>query len=169
MIHISYYQSPLGRITLASNNNVLIGLWFDKQKYYMKTITEEWIVTEDEMLIKTKKWLDDYFLGKNPSADNLKWNLIGTNFQVMVWMLLINIPYGKVITYKDLANRIAKKLNVSCMSAQAIGSAVSKNPIAIIIPCHRVVGQKNNLVGYAGGLIKKEKLLEMESTTIDNI
>ena len=93
----------------------------------------------------------------------------GSEFQLEVWEILKNIPYGKTITYKDIANKIAKKRGILKMSSQAIGGAVSRNPILIIIPCHRVIGSNGLLTGYAGGIKRKEKLLELEGAFIKNL
>ncbi len=88
--------------------------------------------------------------------------LDGTEFQETVWNILLSIPYGEIITYGQIADKIVKERGLERMSAQAVGGAVSHNPIALIIPCHRVVGKNNNLTGYAGGLEKKIELLKLE-------
>ena len=163
MIYISHYPSPLGDILLASLNNELIGLWFEGQKYYLASINEEMQEKNDEeIFLKTKNWLDRYFKGGQPNIKELSLNPIGSDFRKKVWKILCDIPYGKTITYKEIAEKLAKEKGLKSMSAQAIGGAVGHNPISIIIPCHRVVGSNGKLTGYAGGLDKKEYLLKLE-------
>ena len=165
MIYTSHYLSPLGDILLASKNNELIGLWFEGQKYYLANMKEEMIEKNDEeILIKTKNWLDRYFQGEKPDVKELTLNPIGTDFRKDVWNILCEIPYGSTITYKEIAEKITKEKGLKSMSAQAVGGAVAHNPISIIIPCHRVVGSSGNLTGYAGGLDKKEYLLNLEQS-----
>lgn len=166
MVYTSAYSSPLGDILLASKNNKLIGLWFKGQKYYLSSIKEETQEKADEeILIKTKNWLDRYFKGEKPSIKELTLNPNGSSFRKEVWKILCNIPYGSIVTYKEIASILAKEKGLKSMSAQAIGGAVGHNPISIIIPCHRVVGTNSKLIGYAGGLDKKEYLLKLEKET----
>lgn len=165
MIYISHYLSPLGDILLASKNNELIGLWFKDQKYYLESIKEEIVEkNNEEIFLKTKDWLDRYFKGGQPNIKELSLNPIGSTFRKKVWKILCNIPYGKTMTYKEIADKISKEKGLKSMSAQAVGGAVGHNPISIIIPCHRVVGSNGNLTGYAGGLDKKEYLLKLEQS-----
>ena len=119
---------------------------------------------------KNKKWLDKYFNGEKPQISDLDINLeyTGSEFAQNVWKLLCDIPYGKVVTYGELAKKVARKMNKSKMSAQAVGGAVGHNPIGIIVPCHRVVGANGSLTGYAGGIDKKIKLLELENVGTKN-
>lgn len=153
-----------GKLLIASKDNKLIGLWIEGQKHYLRNIKEELVENDnEEILIKTKKWLDRYFLGEKPKIEELDICLNGTFFEKTVWELLKKIPYGEVTTYKELAINVAKKLGKENMSAQAVGGAVGHNPISIIIPCHRVVGTTGSLTGYAGGIDKKVKLLEFEN------
>lgn len=167
MFYKSYYDSPIGKILLVSKSNKLVGLWLEGQKNYLGKIKEDLILNDEEpILLKAKIWLDDYFNKKNPDINRLELDLVGTDFQKLVWKELCNIPYGKVTTYKKIANNIAKKMDKENMSFRAVGSAVGKNPISIIIPCHRVIGSDGRLTGYAGGLNKKIKLLEHEGIKI---
>ena len=164
MIYTTYYNSPIGKLLLASKENKLIGLWAEGQKYYLSGIEEEFTKNDDEkILIETKKWLNRYFNGEKPCPNELDLAPIGSKFRKNVWDILCKIPYGKVITYNDIAKEIAKKRNINKMSAQAVGGAVGHNPISISIPCHRVVGTNGSLTGYAGGLDKKEYLLKFEN------
>lgn len=170
MIYISYYNSSLGKILLASKDNKLIGAWIEGQKYYLGKLKEEVIKKDDEeILIKTKNWLDRYFNLEKPEISELSIAPIGSEFRQKVWKILCTIPYGNTITYGDIAKQIAKETGKDKMSAQAIGGAVGHNPISIIIPCHRVVGANGSLTGYAGGIDKKIKLLEIEKVNIDKL
>ena len=167
MIYTSTYSSPLGDILLASKNNELVGLWFKDQKYFLGPIKEKTKEkNNEEIFLKTKSWLDRYFKGEQPNIKELSLNPIGSDFRKEVWKILCDIPYGKTITYKEIADKIAKEKGIKSMSAQAVGGAVGHNPISIIIPCHRVVGTNGNLTGYAGGLDKKEYLLKLEQVNI---
>ncbi|MDO4664512.1 MAG: methylated-DNA--[protein]-cysteine S-methyltransferase, partial [Erysipelotrichaceae bacterium] len=126
----------------------------------------EYVEIEIPLFNQVKHWLDLYFSGKNPSF-TLPLHRIGTPFQKEVWNMLCTVPYGKTITYGELAKQIAQKKGLSHMSAQAIGRAVGKNPISIVVPCHRVVGAKGTLTGYAAGIEKKEELLKLEGIEND--
>lgn len=202
MIYTAHTNSPLGGITLASNGVSLIGLWFYGQKHFPAMLTNENSDYSNlPVFEQTRKWLDIYFAGKCPDfipplAPK------GTTFQQEVWRLLLAIPYGKTVTYGEIAQRVVEtyrgaspqgvtsqgtllrnaslhgtspqnatlknmsRKNMSrptkSMSAQAIGGAVGRNPISLIIPCHRVIGANGSLTGYAGGLERKKYLLELE-------
>ena len=123
----------------------------------------------ERILIKTKKWLDEYFNGKKPEISELDLAPIGSEFAKNVWEILCEIPYGKVTTYGEIAKKMAKIMNKEKMSAQAVGGAVGHNPISIIIPCHRVVGANGSLTGYAGGIDKKIYLLKHEQVNMENL
>lgn len=163
MFYLCNYLSPMGSITLASQHNKLVGAWIEGEKYFAHTINTQ---TEQNpnlpIFNSTKKWLDDYFSGKQPNLYQLELAPTGTSFRHLVWEILCKIPYGKVMTYGDIAKQIALKTNKTSMSSQAVGGAVGHNPISIIIPCHRVIGANGNLTGYAGGIDKKIKLLQHE-------
>lgn len=170
MINIAHYNSPIGNILLTSKNEKLVGLWIENQKYYLSNFKEELKETENEgILNKTKKWLERYFNGDRPNINELELELIGSNFRKSVWRALASIPYGEVITYKDIAKKIAKERGINQMSAQAVGGAIAHNPISIIIPCHRVVGSNGSLVGYAGGIERKIYLLKHEKVDMKNL
>ena len=121
---------------------------------------------EHPILLQTVKWLDAYFRGENPSL-TVPLSLEGTEFQKQIWNLLLTIPYGQTRTYGDIAREMAALSGKEKMSAQAVGQAVGKNPISILIPCHRVVGTKGKLTGYAGGLENKIWLLRHEGRQIE--
>lgn len=169
MIYTTHYKSPLGDILLASKNNKLIGLWIEEEKYYLSDLKDEIKEEEKEILEKTKYWLDRYFKGEKPSIDELDLSPLGSDFRKRVWKILCEIPYGEVITYKDIADTIAKQKGLKKMSSQAVGGAVGHNPISIIIPCHRVVGTNGSLTGYAGGINKKIFLLKHEYVNMSNL
>ena len=161
MDYIHHYESPLGGITLASDGKSLSGLWFDGQKYFGSTLDKAPVQKMLPVFDRTKEWLDIYFSGKAPDFTP-PLSLNTTPFRKAVWEILLAIPFGQTITYGEIANRMAERLGRRHMSAQAVGGAVGHNPISLIIPCHRVVGSDGNLTGYAGGIEKKRKLLEME-------
>ncbi|RGD74278.1 methylated-DNA--[protein]-cysteine S-methyltransferase [Anaerofustis stercorihominis] len=170
MVYLGNYSSPVGDIVLGSDGENLIGLWFKDQKYFLGSIKED-TVQKDDLIIfdETRKWLDKYFNGEKPLISDLPITPSGSDFRKSVWKILCEIPYGKVITYNDIAKEIDNQKGIEHMSAQAVGGAVSHNPISIIIPCHRVVGSKGSLTGYAGGIDKKIKLLEHEKVDMSNL
>ncbi len=161
MTHISKYNSPLGSILMAADEAGLTGLCFEGQKYFAATLPSKHILQETEIIVEAQRWLNLYFSGKKPDFTP-PLNPSGSEFRKVVWHILLQIPYGKTVTYGQIANQIAEMKNIPRMSAQAVGGAVGHNPISIIIPCHRVVGTNGNLTGYAGGIDRKVKLLELE-------
>lgn len=166
MEYISLYESPLGMITMAADENGLIGLWFEGEKYFGNTLTALCEEKETAVLEDTKRWLDTYFKGNRPKKipDIC---LKGTAFQKIVWQILLKVPYGRTVTYGMIAKEVAKRSGKLCMSSQAVGGAVGHNPISLIVPCHRVIGSDGNLTGYAGGLERKIKLLQLEGHSMD--
>lgn len=170
MIYSSYYESPIGLITLASDGSNLVGLWLEDQKYYAATVTEAMIEKDDlEIFAKAKMWLDDYFEGKKPILSDLPLAPEGSDFRKAVWGVLSEIPYGTTLTYGEIAKKMALKMNKPRMSSQAVGGAVGHNPISVIIPCHRVVATDGSLTGYAGGVTRKVKLLELEEVDMTQL
>lgn len=167
MVYLCNVKSPVGNIMLASDGDNLIGLWLEGQKYYARTIKGETDYKDLPIFEQTKKWLADYFKGNIPKT-KLSLKPHGSEFQKRVWDMLEQIPYGKTITYGDIAKKIEKETGRNA-SAQAVGGAVGHNPISIIIPCHRVVGADGSLTGYAGGIDKKIKLLELEGVDMQNL
>ena len=161
MVSTCHYDSPLGGILLAADEIGLTGLWFDGEKYFADHLPAGHAEQETPMLAETKRWLDVYFTGKEPDFTP-PLHPIGSAFRRLVWELLLQIPYGKTTTYGAIARQLAEKQGLPHMSAQAVGGAVGHNEISIIIPCHRVVGTNGSLTGYAGGIDKKMKLLELE-------
>ena len=161
MTFLTHYDSPLGGVLLAADESGLTGLWFEGQKYFADNLPEERAERETETLALAKRWLDIYFAGKEPDfMPPLR--PVGSPFRRAVWELLLEIPYGQTTTYGELSRRLAAEMGIAHMSAQAVGGAVGHKGISIIIPCHRVVGTGGSLTGYAGGVDKKVKLLELE-------
>ena len=152
-----YYDSPMGKLLLTCTEDGLTGLYMNRE-FFAKP-------EEHPILLQTAKWLDAYFRGENPSV-TVPLSLEGTEFQKQIWNLLLTIPYGQTRTYGDIAREMALLSGKEKMSAQAVGQAVGKNPISILIPCHRVVGTKGKLTGYAGGLENKIRLLRQEGHRI---
>ncbi len=168
MTYTTPYQSPLGPITLASDGEAIIGLWFDGQKYFGNNLPKETEEKELPVFTTAKHWLDIYFSGEEPHfLPPLKYS--STPFRNMVWDILLTIPYGETMTYGEIATRIAKKENRPKISAQAVGGAVGHNPISLMIPCHRVVGTSGSLTGYAGGLERKVALLRLEQVDMSGL
>ncbi|MDO4491626.1 MAG: methylated-DNA--[protein]-cysteine S-methyltransferase [Lachnospiraceae bacterium] len=168
MEYIQEYQSPLGEITLASDGEYLTGLWFKGQKYYGASLEPEVQEKELTVFVQTRHWLDLYFRGEEPDfLPPLRMKT--TPFRREVWEILLSIPYGKTMTYGEIASLIARKKGISSMSAQAVGGAVGHNAISLIIPCHRVVGTNGSLTGYAGGIEKKISLLMLEGTDMTGL
>lgn len=165
MIYRTYYLSPLGRMLLAADDIGLVGAWFKGQKYFGEFPGHRDFVFEEKencILKDALRWLDIYFSGQKP--DFLpKLHLIGTDFQREVWDILLEIPYGQTVTYGEIARKIADKRGLKTMSAQAVGGAVGHNRVSVIVPCHRVIGSDGSLTGYAGGIERKIRLLDIEN------
>lgn len=152
------FSSPLGDLTLATEDGALTGLWLPGQKGCPQGL----VPGDAPVLHAAKDWLVRYFAGEAPDPHALPLAPRGSAFSQEVWRLLLDIPYGHTTTYGALAARIAAERGLSHMSAQAVGGAVGRNPIAILIPCHRVLGADGSLTGYAGGLAAKCFLLAHE-------
>lgn len=166
MMQTQRYASPLGEILLAADEEGLAGLWFEGQKHFAHALDAHRVdgdcaEGDNDALHSAVRWLDAYFNGGRPDFTP-PLHLVGTPFQLEVWQLLLKIPYGQTTTYGELARRMAQARGRACMSAQAVGGAVGRNNISIIVPCHRVVGSNGSLTGYAGGIQKKVALLTLE-------
>ncbi len=161
MVFISHYDSPLGGILLAADEIGLTGLWFDGQKYFAAHLPAEHGEEKTPILAETEHWLDLYFDGKKPDFQP-PLHPFGSPFRQAVWKILLQIPYGRITTYGEIAEKLAEEQGLPRMSAQAVGGAVGHNAISIIIPCHRVIGANGSLTGYAGGIERKLKLLKLE-------
>ena len=163
MTYTNHYDSPLGGITLSSNGTELTGLWFDGQKYFGDTLPKHYEEKSLPIFEQSPRWLNIYFSGKAPDFTP-PLSMQTTPFRKAVWEVMLTIPFGKTMTYGEIAKRIAQQRGLSKMSAQAVGGAVGHNSISLIIPCHRVVGTNGSLTGYAGGIEKKVQLLTLEKT-----
>ena len=164
----SRLHSPLGEVRLRSDGESLIGLWFVGQVNDAKDIDDIEIKNDLPIFGQVESWLESYFSGKQTSI-TIPLQPKGTSFQQRVWQILQEIPYGKTMAYGEIAQRIAQEKGVETFSAQAVGQAVGKNPISILIPCHRVLGKNGALTGYAGGVHRKEQLLQLERGKINGI
>ena len=160
MTYLWNLLSPVGTLSLASDGLAITGLWLEGQKYFAATLGPDTAEQADiPVFCQAKAWLDDYFAGRRPGAPP---SLApeGSPFRKAVWSLLLEIPYGETTTYGALSAALRSR-GISA-SPQAVGGAVGHNPISILIPCHRVVGADGSLTGYAGGVEKKRRLLELE-------
>ncbi len=157
------YDSPLGPITIAADSQAIIGLWFDGQRHFGYTLPEVTEEKEPPLIKDARRWLELYFSGQEPDfLPPMKYD--STPFRKRVCDIMLTIPYGKTMTYGEIAAEIAAEKGLDKMSAQAVGGAVGHNPISLMIPCHRVVGTSGSLTGYAGGIDRKVKLLALEKT-----
>ena len=154
MINYFCYDTEIGRIKISEKDEKIIGLVFSDYK------KEDEIEKETDAIRKTYLQLKEYLSGKRKNFD-IEIEMIGTEFQKKVWKELLNIPYGETRSYKDIAIAIGNE-----KACRAVGNANNKNPIAIIVPCHRVIGSNGSMTGYAGGLDIKEKLLKIEKYNI---
>ena len=158
MTYTDIYPSPLGAIVMVNDGNALTGLRFIDNEQAI--VSSDALPLQAETIFRqTRQWLDEYFHGKHPPFPTPSLRPQGTDFQCRIWQALMEIPYGKTVSYGELAKRIG------CLSAQAVGQAVRRNPIALLIPCHRVVGANGDLTGYAYGIERKRYLLELENPT----
>lgn len=171
---ICHYESPLGGITLACDEQGLTGLWFDGQKYFGAGMTVqdtgekqymEGSASKPPAMEQAIEWLEIYFSGRQPGFIP-PLHLKGSAFRCLVWEILLKIPYGQTTTYKEIAGEVAERKGIGSMSAQAVGGAVGHNPVSIIVPCHRVLGSDGSMTGYAGGVDKKIGLLTLEKAVI---
>lgn len=163
MLYRSACQTPIGLINMVSDGDSVIALFIEGQKNTGKKLLESAApISELHILSKTRKWIYDYFADKRPDPKEIRLNPSGNEFKLTVWEILCEIPYGEVITYKEVAKRAAERLGRKNMSCQAVGGAIGQNPIPILIPCHRVVGSDGSLTGYSAGIDKKAKLLRLE-------
>lgn len=164
------YDSPVGELWLASDGHSLVGLWMTGQKYFGGAIADSMTEKPNEpVLVAVAAWLDRYFAGEKPSVSELSLAPAGSDFRRQVFEILMEIPYGEVTTYGEIAKRIAKAGGRQTFSAQSVGGAVGHNPISIIIPCHRVIGADGSLTGYAGGTARKIQLLEHEGADMSGL
>jgi len=159
-MYYAQYHSPMGNLLLTCRDEGLTGIWFDRE-------LPAWEAQGNHPILQqTVQWLDGYFRGENLPVE-IPLAPEGTAFQRKVWECLLEIPFGQTRSYGSIAREMALLLGKEKMSAQAVGQAVGRNPISILIPCHRVVGTKGQLTGYASGLHRKKWLLRHEGQKID--
>lgn len=178
MQYMMFYHSPVGILTLTSDGDSLTGVWFEGQASYDAMISYLGCDISDlrfaagktaaaAFFAKVCGWLDRYFAGEKPDPFEIPVKVRGTDFRLAVWSELRKLPYGKTISYGDIAKAVAERLGKIRMSAQAVGGAVGHNPVSIIIPCHRVIGADGSMTGFGGGVDKKIWLLKHEGAIID--
>ena len=157
-----HYSSPLGGMTMAGCGDALTGLWFDDQRFFGEGMSG--ISGEGHLPVfdETALWLDEYFSGRIPPPAP-KTLLRGTPYRRAVWEVLTGIPYGQTITYSMAAEKAARRLGTA-PSPRAAGAAAGHNPILLIVPCHRLIGTGGRVTGYAAGIGRKIRLLEMEKS-----
>ena len=163
MEQIAFYESPLGRILLVTDGEALTRLQFDDQAHLPREIFSLPRCGDLPAVRAAKTWLDRYFSGQELGPAPLL-RPRGTAFQTEVWSRLLQIPFGGTVSYGDLARDISAGREGPGTSARAVGAAVGRNPVAILIPCHRVLGADGSLTGYAGGLWRKAALLRLEGS-----
>lgn len=168
MLYYKKISSSLGEITLRSDGQFLTGLWFANDKHYGDKDIQDAQNAELPIFALAEKWLAEYFAGCKPKV-KVPLQFTGTDFQKCVWKILQNIPYGRLVTYGDIACEIAAQRGLARMSAQAVGGAVGRNPLCIIVPCHRVIGADGSLTGYGGGMRRKVRLLELEKADMSKL
>lgn len=168
MLYYKKLASPLGEITLRSDGEALTGLWFANEKHYTDKDIQGAALADLVVFDQADAWLAEYFAGREPKV-SVPLKLQGSEFQMQVWRLLQDIPYGRLVTYGDIAKKIAAQKGLARMSAQAVGGAVGHNPMCIIVPCHRVVGANGSLTGYGGGMWRKVRLLELEKVDMSKL
>ena len=166
MLLKNYIETSMGKLIILADNNYVRGLWFEDQKYMGSHYDISHIKVGDNNVIQeVGNWIREYFLGKEPQIDL---DILGpevTSFRQKVLDVLVSVPYGETISYKEIAELISKTDGGKFCSPRAVGGAVGHNPIALLIPCHRVIGSNGSLTGYAGGIERKIKLLEFEKVT----
>ena len=155
-----YMESPVGALKLVAHDQALVAVMWDNEDHKRVRLAELIENIQHPLLLKVKQQLEQYFAGQRQQF-NLPLDFQGTDFQQQVWRALLTIPYGETRSYKDIALQIGTEKAV-----RAVGAANGRNPISIIAPCHRVIGSGGALVGFAGGLDKKQILLSLEQGQI---
>ena len=165
--YVTKINSPLGYLTLSSDGENITGLWIEGQKYFGSTLLPGARAADLAVFSRARAWLDAYFSGARPDSTP---PLLarGSAFQTAVWAQLSAIAYGQVTSYGQIARRLQAQTGRP-VSARAVGGAVGRNPISILIPCHRVVGADGSLTGYAGGLERKKYLLRLEGARVKGL
>ena len=159
MDYFTYYDSPIGKIILFERDGKLNKLLFSDE--FKISASGDCLQRDTDLLKECKRWLDIYFSKKRP-AFNLPLQIDGTEFQKDIYQILLTIPYGETMTYKEVTNALKQKRNIKNMSYQAVGTAIGKNPIPLIIPCHRVIKTNHDIGEYHYGRNIKKYLLDLE-------
>lgn len=167
-LYTTTYDSPLGSIGLIADDEAVAALWLPGQQPDKELLAQARRWDRAPVLVCACEWLNRYFCGQRPTPQEVPLAPRGSEFRQQVWQRLCQIPYGQLVTYGDIAREMTAKTG-SRMSAQAVGGAVGHNPISLIIPCHRVVGTDGSLVGYAGGLPLKRRLLRYEGVDLTRL
>ena len=155
--YLRKYTSPIGVLYLVSDEEYLLSISFDRPD------SNDYIIEDTTALRAAERWLEEYFGGGMPDICSVPFRMEGTPFEEEVWSILLTIGYGKTMTYGEIASLIAERRGMKRMSAQAVGGAVGRNRLPVLIPCHRVLGKNGKLTGYSGGIDKKIRLLEIEN------
>lgn len=164
------YESPLGCMTVTCSDDSILAVCLENQRYYADYFDAASADRSESPALSTAAdWLDEYFRGRRPGITGLPLAPAGSRFRQTVWSILKEIPYGEVTTYGEVALEAARRLGRNHMSSQAVGGAVGHNPLAIMIPCHRVIGAGGNLTGYDGGIDKKVWLLKHEGADMTGL
>lgn len=164
-----YDAGGIGPLTLASAQGRLVGCWFENDRHFGYGVSEMMTRADDDpVLCEACAWLDRYFAGKRPDPAKLPLGARGTEFQRRVWAELRRIPYGATTTYGAIAAELARSSGHP-ESSRAVGGAVGRNPLCVIVPCHRVVGASGSLTGFGGGIPRKVKLLEHEGVDVSRL
>lgn len=162
-------DSPIGPLTALATARGVAGLWFDDQTHHPGALDAP-IDARHRHIVAMRRWLDAYWSGREPSPQEVPLDLHGRPFQRAVWQALLTIPFGRTRSYGEVAAQVGPgavpRENGGGASARAVGSAVGRNPVSILVPCHRVIGANGSLTGYAGGLPRKEHLLRHEGVLL---
>jgi methylated-DNA-[protein]-cysteine S-methyltransferase len=158
--YYKYMKTPVGKLTLIANDKALCAILWDKDDATRVKVNPDILQNDHPVLVQTEKQIKEYFLGARLKF-TIKLDPIGTKFQKQVWSELKNIPYGKTLSYGEIALKIGNP-----KASRAVGAANGKNPLSIILPCHRVIGSSGKLTGFAGGLDVKSFLLDLESVNL---
>ncbi len=153
-------DSPIGGLTALATDRGVAGLWFDAQKHHPGDLDAP-VDAAHPHIVAMRQWLDAYWAGREPSPWQVPLDLHGTLFQREVWKVLLDIPFGRTRTYGEVAEQVGHGA-----VPRATGTAVGRNPVSILVPCHRVIGANGSLTGYAGGLPRKERLLQHEGVLL---
>jgi methylated-DNA-[protein]-cysteine S-methyltransferase len=153
-------DTPIGALTALATDKGIAGLWFDAQQHHPGDLDAP-ADARNPHIAAMRRWLDGYWAGREPSPREVTLDLHGTPFQRAVWKVLLTIPFGRTKSYGEVAAQVGPEA-----MPRATGSAVGRNPVSILVPCHRVIGADGSLTGYAGGLPRKEKLLQHEGVLL---